>query len=358
MTSPALEEIYHDDHSLFSRVQQHALTRVVGVVVSGALLFTAVEATSTIGQAEASPVENPVDQDEEVPELELSGFEVLVGVQKYCGRAVVIQSYKFYDHFTSLGDYSAKFYTPVHDAYVDDAVHMIAPEDVLLPGGSETEYPYSPFARDVKITIEDMDGTILEDINAEEPEVCIKDFWDTDGDRFEREAMLLFGADITTGTSETTFSPNDLITREQMAAFLARTYRYLNPDHIVEHKDSPFDDIFGSFAKEDIDFIYSLGITNGVEPDKFDPKGNVTREQMAAFLGRLWNELNPSDENYRHKSGFSDVIGSFAEKDVALLKFYGITTGTSSTEFSPDRELTRSEMAGFLVRLINADLNN
>ncbi len=29
---------------------------------------------------------------------------------------------------------------------------------------------------------------------------------------------------ITTGTSATTYSPNDIVTRDQMAAFLARTY--------------------------------------------------------------------------------------------------------------------------------------
>jgi hypothetical protein len=30
---------------------------------------------------------------------------------------------------------------------------------------------------------------------------------------------------VTTGTSATTFSPGDVVTREQMAAFLARLYR-------------------------------------------------------------------------------------------------------------------------------------
>ena len=38
----------------------------------------------------------------------------------------------------------------------------------------------------------------------------------------------IYGLDITQGTSPTTYSPGDFVTREQMAAFLARLIRILN----------------------------------------------------------------------------------------------------------------------------------
>jgi len=45
-----------------------------------------------------------------------------------------------------------------------------------------------------------------------------------------------------------------------------------------------------SFAVADITCIKGLGITTGTSPTTYDPAGNVTREQMAAFLARLWRK--------------------------------------------------------------------
>ncbi|MFT7607234.1 MAG: hypothetical protein ACI9MX_000289, partial [Candidatus Aldehydirespiratoraceae bacterium] len=39
---------------------------------------------------------------------------------------------------------------------------------------------------------------------------------------------------------------------------------------------------------DDISCIFGLGITTGTGPSTYNPNGNVTREQMAAFIARLW----------------------------------------------------------------------
>lgn len=52
---------------------------------------------------------------------------------------------------------------------------------------------------------------------------------------------------------------------------------------------APFTDVSAtSFAKTDIDCIYGLNITTGTSPTTYSPADNVTREQMAAFLARIW----------------------------------------------------------------------
>jgi hypothetical protein len=83
-----------------------------------------------------------------------------------------------------------------------------------------------------------------------------------------------------------TFDPSGVVTREQMAALLARLWRSLGlgcPDAV-----SPFGDVSGSsFAVGDIACLYGLGITRGTSAVTFDPSGVVTREQMAALLARL-----------------------------------------------------------------------
>ena len=95
---------------------------------------------------------------------------------------------------------------------------------------------------------------------------------------------------ITNGTSPTTYSPAAPVTREQMAAFIARTYRVITGDECGSV--SPFVDVSASsFASADIGCIHSLGVTTGTSPGLYSPADLVTRAQMAAFLERLFRVL-------------------------------------------------------------------
>ena len=54
----------------------------------------------------------------------------------------------------------------------------------------------------------------------------------------------------------------------------------------------PFTDVAEtSFAADSIGCIYTLGVTTGTSPDTYTPHAPVTRQQMAAFLERLYNTL-------------------------------------------------------------------
>ena len=98
----------------------------------------------------------------------------------------------------------------------------------------------------------------------------------------------IYGLGVTTGTTPTTYSPKDLVTREQMASFLARLFKAVTatdaPAGPTPFKDVPDE----SFAKADIGRIYGLEITTGTSPTTYSPKNFVTREQMASFLARLF----------------------------------------------------------------------
>ena len=87
---------------------------------------------------------------------------------------------------------------------------------------------------------------------------------------------------ITTGTSATTFSPNDTVTRGQMAAFLFRLAG--EPGGSPAHG---FSDVPASaFYAEAVKWLKAEGITTGTSPTTFSPGDAVTRGQMAAFLYR------------------------------------------------------------------------
>ena len=161
----------------------------------------------------------------------------------------------------------------------------------------------------------------------------------------------LAGLEITTGTSATTYSPDELVTREEMAAFLGRTWRALG--NVCPSDPVPFVDVAGSFALADIACIAGLEITTGTSATTYSPDGLVTREEMAAFLGRTWRALGNACPSVAVP--FGDVAGSFAVEDIGCLAGLEITTGTSATTYSPDRGVTREETAAFLARLIRAN---
>ena len=101
------------------------------------------------------------------------------------------------------------------------------------------------------------------------------------------DVACIYALGITTGTGPTTYSPIDFVTREQMASFLARLWRALDlvcPVGALPFADVSA----GSFARDDIVCIHGLGVTTGTSPTTYSPDDFVTREQMASFLARLW----------------------------------------------------------------------
>lgn len=95
----------------------------------------------------------------------------------------------------------------------------------------------------------------------------------------------LFADGITRGCGTQTdlaFCANDLVPREQMAAFLMRLVH--GPDY-RRPTTSRFVDAKGVF-EGDIEQLATDGITLGCDATHFCPKENVNREQMAAFLMR------------------------------------------------------------------------
>ena len=112
-----------------------------------------------------------------------------------------------------------------------------------------------------------------------------------------------------------------------------------------------FVDDNGSTFEDDIAKIAAAGITLGCDSSgtRFCPDANVTRGQMAAFLVRGLGLTNDGGGNR-----FVDDNGSTFEDDIAKVAAAGITLGcdSSGTRFCPDANVTRGQMAAFLRRSV------
>ena len=96
-----------------------------------------------------------------------------------------------------------------------------------------------------------------------------------------------------------------------------------------------------------INWMAENGITTGTSPDTYSPDDTLTRAQSAAFLWRLAGKP-PAPPH-----PFVDIHKGWQQGAVSWMAQTGITTGTSATTFTPDRQLTRKEVITFLWRYQN-----
>lgn len=119
------------------------------------------------------------------------------------------------------------------------------------------------------------------------PEVeATETFTDVSPDAWYAKAIAWAVAEgVADGYGEGLFGPNDAITREQLAAML---WRYAaRPES--EGGLSAFADgaEVSVWAQQAMSWAVSLGLINGVDSDRLDPKGQATRAQTATILMRF-----------------------------------------------------------------------
>ena len=102
------------------------------------------------------------------------------------------------------------------------------------------------------------------------------------------------GLMITTGTSDTTYSPDAPVVRGHMALFLTRLYKAATGSDAPAGDDIPFTDIGDRPAGEQaaIGSLFALGVTKGTSGTTYSPHSNVTREQMASFVARMYRAID------------------------------------------------------------------
>ena len=117
----------------------------------------------------------------------------------------------------------------------------------------------------------------------------------------------------------------------------------------VEFTDGklPFTDVTtADWFYNDVLFVYDEGLFAGTSDTTFSPNAAMTRAMLVTVLYRLEGEPAVSG-----RSGFSDVtFNSYYEDAVTWAADNGIVTGTSTTTFSPNANVTREQMAAILYR--------
>lgn len=115
-------------------------------------------------------------------------------------------------------------------------------------------------------------------------------FDDITGSTHRDAIARLTAAGVMSGAGHRRFAPDDPVTREQMATFLARVWELIVGAPLPAGPDA-FDDDAASRHQDAINRVAAAGLAAGVGERRFDPGGTITRGQMATFLARMLDDL-------------------------------------------------------------------
>lgn len=175
---------------------------------------------------------------------------------------------------------------------------------------------------------------------------------DLDGHWAEESMLTCAAAGLLQGDGAGNFLPDSGMTRSQVVTLLWR----LAGCPEVQEQAAAFADVPGdAWYAEAVAWAAQSGIVGGVDSSRFDPDGAVTREQLAAMLGRmagydggLTGALN----------GFADSaqVSSWAAEGTDWAVSAGLLTGKPGGLLDPQGVLSRGEIAALTVRLLLAGL--
>ena len=182
--------------------------------------------------------------------------------------------------------------------------------------------------------------------------------WNTTGDIFTDmpgknhwayEAILWAynsSPQITNGTTSSTFSPDNTVTRGEAITFLWRAAGCPAP----KSSSNPFSDVSsGKYYYKAVLWGVEKGIVSGTSATTFSPKDNVRREQMLTFLWRYAGK--PSVPN--SSIPFTDVNKSAYYYKAVLWAYYGGILvgnegGSSTNKLHPRTYCTRAYAVTYL----------
>lgn len=162
-------------------------------------------------------------------------------------------------------------------------------------------------------------------------------YYDAVGEAVERGQM--------SGTGIYTFSPDVTMTRAMAASVL---YSMAGQPETVEH--TAFTDVTeNAWYCDAVQWAAACGIMTGYE-SSFRPDDAITREQLAAILYRYAQYQSHDVTARADIAGFTDFsqISGYAVAAMQWANAEGLVTGVTATELDPQGSATRAQMAVIL----------
>ena len=170
----------------------------------------------------------------------------------------------------------------------------------------------------------------------------------TAGDWFARDVIYVTLTGLMNGTGDG-FSPNNNINRAQLVTVLYRMAG--QPEVTGENPFTDVPD--GQWYTDAVLWAAENNITDGTSETTFSPNSALTREQMATFLYRFADfETEEPIEITGDLSGYTDadLVADYAVDAMTWAVGEGVISGIGNNTLAPDNTASRAQMATVLTR--------
>lgn len=180
----------------------------------------------------------------------------------------------------------------------------------------------------------------------EKPPVTI--FTDMGGYSWAENAVKrLYEKGVVKGVTETTFAPQENVTRADFLVMLMRALKL----------NVPFDSNFSDIAPTDyyyeaVGMAKAIGIAKG-DGENFNPTAKITRQDMIVLTYNTLKHLEKIDLDKTGES-FQDImdVSDYALEAVGVLNGNGLVTGDQNGNINPLANTTRAEAAVLIDRIL------
>lgn len=157
-------------------------------------------------------------------------------------------------------------------------------------------------------------------------------------------------AGLMNGISATEFAPDATLTRGMFVTILHRVEKAPVAEGEIAFTDVAEDAYYADAVK----WAAANGIVLGVSETEFAPDANVTREQMAAMIARYaeYKKLEVAEEGEVTYTD-ADQIAEYAQEAVVVTNKLVLLIGNDDGSFAPKNNATRAQAATLFVRLLN-----
>ena len=148
------------------------------------------------------------------------------------------------------------------------------------------------------------------------------------------------------GYEDGTIRPNGHITRAEAATVFFRLLTDEARDANLTDR-SPYPDVSaGDWYNKAVATLSRMGILSGYEDGSFRPNATVTRAEFAAMAARFDTEAKPVD------TPFTDLTGCWAADEIAKAYGKGWVNGYGDNTFRPNGPITRAEAVTLINRVL------
>ena len=149
------------------------------------------------------------------------------------------------------------------------------------------------------------------------------------------------------------YTPDATISRAEFIRYINRAF------HFTEKAEINYTDVKDdAWYYPEIQIAEKYGYINGVGNNKMDPDGDVTREQAATIIGRLYktttaDTVAPNQLSFTDKNKISTWSAGYIYEAVKK----GYITGYPEGDFKPQNTIRRSEIAKILYSYLGNSLS-